>query len=116
MILSFIATVVMEMGGWKTQEIFNRYDITSERDYREAQDKMELFLERQKPEKEGDTSRKKQHYGPDRMKRFIEMFNGKNRDEGGIVNKDIKTLKKEAQANGYEIFTNMDDDYIVVKR
>lgn len=30
--------VVMEMGGWKTQEVINRYDITSEKDYREAQD------------------------------------------------------------------------------
>jgi len=104
--------VVMEMGGWKTQEVFNRYDITSEKDYREAQNKMELFLETQKPEKAGDTSRMKEHYGPDRTRFWKEFEDG----EGNIKGKNIKTLKKEANANGYEVFTNMDDDYIVDKK
>lgn len=104
--------VVMEMGGWKTPEVFYRYDITSERDYREAQDKIEDFLKTRTPEKEGDTSRMKEHYGQDRVKYWKELED----DNNSVKGKDIKTLKKEAKANGYELFTNMNEDYIVDKK
>ena len=37
-------------------------------------------------------------------------------DNNSVKGKDIKTLKKEAKANGYELFTNMNEDYIVDKK
>lgn len=39
--------VAMELGGWRTREIFDRYDIVSEGDMVAAQEKTEEFLKRQ---------------------------------------------------------------------
>lgn len=93
--------VVMEMGGWKTSEVFNRYDITSEKDYIEAQDKLEKYLATQIPEKKEDTSRMKEHYDIDRVKFWKDL------DKDKIEEYDIETFKKEAEEAGWEVFYNM---------
>ena len=98
--------VVMEMGGWKTSEVFNRYDITNEKDYREAQDKLEDYLERRTPEEKGDTSTKKEHYGPDRVKHWRERL--KEEEEGGKGELDIETWKKGREKEGWEVFGRWD--------
>ncbi len=50
--------VVMDIGGWKTRSVFDRYNVVSERDLHDAARKLERYLA--KVEKQHDRAKKGQ--------------------------------------------------------